>query len=458
MHLPVDFNDVSKHAFCVLPWIHRFVNHGGEVQLCCNSEEYKQSYIKSDSGDLITATSGFSDKQIGDTHHIRKIRQSMLQGIWPSACKRCMTVEQCGGSSRRVHENQHFKHHIPWILENTDEQGYAPARIHSRDYRLGNLCNLRCRMCHPRASKLMLDDWNSVSRRRHRLKGKKAHQLVNMNWFQNEQMWSDFAEHIHALEHLHFAGGEPLVIPEILKVLETCVEMGVASQIELSFNTNVTRIPQKHRNLWPQFKSVNLLCSVDAFGALNDYIRYPSKWATIARNLDLIDREHDKLNVGSAVISATVQIYNIFSLAELIEYSHQRFSFIRPMPSLIHLSIPDYFNIQFLPEALKTLVGKYFDELRQRLESSGVSSGFEQLDNILAFMQSANYSPHIMNEFRRVTNAYDQLREESLVDLVPELAGLMQTESTRGFDNRLKLAISQAEWLAGRIQGKLNNF
>ena len=254
---------------------------------------------------------------------------------------------------------------------------------------------------------------------------------------------------------LHFAGGEPLIIPEVFKVLEICVEKGLASQIELSFNTNVTKIPQKHRDLWPQFKTVNLLCSVDAFGALNDYIRYPSKWKKIAANLNLIDREHEELNLGCAIISATVQIYNIFNLAELIEYSHKRFSFIRPMPNLIHLSTPDHFNIQFLPEDLKALVEKHVGELRQRLESSGATSGFEQLDNILAFMRSANYSPHIMNEFRRMTNAYDQLREESLVELVPELAGLMRTESTRGFDNRVKLLTSQAEWLAGRIKNKL---
>ena len=70
-------------------------------------------------------------------------------------------------------------------------------------------------------------------------------------------------------------------------------------------------------------------------------------------------------------------------------------------------------------------------------------------------MQSAKHSPHIMNEFRRVTNAYDQLRGESLIGLVPELEGLVQTQDTQGFDNRVKLITSQAEWLAGRIKGKL---
>ena len=454
MTLPDDFNEPSKHSFCVLPWIHRFINLGGEVQLCCNSEEYAESYIKSDSGNLINVTDGFTDKQIGDTRHIREIRKSMLQGTWPVACKRCMTVEQCGGSSRRCYENQHFGHHIPWILENTDEQGNAPVHILSRDYRLGNLCNLRCRMCHPRASKLMLEEWNQVSPRRLQLKGENARQVQNMSWFKNELLWDEFAENIHDLEHLHFAGGEPLLIPEVLKALEICVEKGAASRIELTFNTNMTKLPQKHRDLWPQFKTVTLLCSIDAFGALNDYIRYPSKWATVARNLDIIDREHDRLNLGSAAISATVQIYNLFNLADLIEYSHERFSFIRPMPNLVHLSIPDYFNIQFLPDDLKDLAAKQLRDLRQRLESNAVINGFEQLEGILAYMRSADHSPYVMSEFRRVTTAFDQLRAESVIKLVPDLAGLMQTRSKQSFENRFMLAKSQYEWFSGRIRNK----
>jgi sulfatase maturation enzyme AslB (radical SAM superfamily) len=456
MTLPDDFNKPSKHSFCVLPWIHRFVNLGGEVQLCCTAEEHSDSYLKSDSGKLINVADGFTDEQIGNTRHNREIRKAMLLGEWPAACERCRITEQCGGSSRRCAENEHFSHHIQHILDSTDEQGNAPVQISSRDYRLGNLCNLRCRMCHPRASKLLLEEWNVVSRRRLRLRGKSARQIEQMDWFQNEQLWKDFAEHIHDLEHLHFAGGEPLVIPEVLKALEICVETGAASRIELTFNTNITRIPQKHRALWPRFKAVNLLCSVDAYGELNDYIRYPSKWTTIARNLDLIDREHDELNLGWATISATVQNYNIFNLSDLIEYSHQRFSFIRPMPNLIHLSVPDYFNVQFLPEELKAHAAEKLEELRQRLESNAVTTGFNQLDGVLAFMHSAHHSPHLMSEFRRITAAYDQLRDESLINLVPELAGLMQDSGKQGIDGRLKMAKSQAEWLAGRIRHKFS--
>ena len=452
--LPQDYNDTSKHSFCVLPWLHRFVNLGGEVQLCCTAEEFKDSYIRQDSNQVINITDGLSDEQIGATRHMRETRLSMLKGNWPAACERCKLTEETGGCSRRQAENQHFEKHIPWILENTDVKGYAPVRIRSRDFRLGNLCNLRCRMCHPRASKLLMDEWNEVARPRLRIGAAEAAEYENMSWFHSHQLWDDFSAHCRDLEHLHFAGGEPLIIPEVQKALEICVEQGVAGNIELTFNTNMTKIPARHRELWPKFKSVNLLCSIDAFGELNDYIRYPAKWIRLARNLDIIDQQHEELNLGRATLSVTVQIYNIFHLHELIDYCRERFSFIRAIPNLVHLSIPDYFNIQHLPDDLKQLATERLQTLREKLVRAGEADGLNQIDSVLTYLNMGEHSLHLMNEFKRVTSIFDRLRGESLTELVPELSPLMDG-SDHSAGDKLKLAISQAKWLSSKIRNRL---
>lgn len=451
--LPKDYNEPSRHSFCVLPWVHRFVNLGGEVQLCCTAEEFDHSYIRQDNNKRINVADGLSDEQIDATRHMREIRLSMLKGDWPAACERCRLTEETGGCSRRQAENQHFNNHIPWILENTDEKAYAPVRIRSRDYRLGNLCNLRCRMCHPRASKLLLDEWNEVARPRLRVSTKEAAEYENMTWFQNEQLWNDFSANCPDLEHLHFAGGEPLIIPEVQKALEICVEQGVAGNIELTFNTNMTKIPKRHRELWPQFKSVNLLCSIDAYGELNDYIRHPAKWTRLARNLDIIDQQHEELNLGSATLSVTVQIYNIFHLHELIDYSREHFSFIRTVPNLVHLSIPDYFNVQHLPDELKKLATERLESLKANLVLAGQTEGLNQIDSVLTYLGMGEHSPYLMSELKRVTNIFDRLRGESITELVPELSLIM--EESDGADRKLKLAISQARWIGGKIRNRL---
>jgi sulfatase maturation enzyme AslB (radical SAM superfamily) len=454
--LPKSYNETSQHSFCVLPWMHRFVNLGGEVQLCCTAEEFDHSYICEDNKQRINITDGLSDAQIGATRHMRDIRLSMLRGDWPAACERCRLTEETGGCSRRQAENRHFEKHLPWILENTDEKGFAPVRIRSRDYRLGNLCNLRCRMCHPRASKLLLEEWNEVARPRLRIDEKQAAEYENMTWFHNQQLWDDFRTHCQDLEHLHFAGGEPLIIPEVLKAMEICVEQGVAGNIELTFNTNVTKITARHRELWPQFKSVNLLCSIDAYGPLNDYIRYPAKWVRLARNLDIIDQQHEELNLGSVTLSVTVQVYNIFHLHTLIDYCRGRFKFIRAMPNLVHLSIPDYFNVQHLPDDLRQMATDRLQSLKTRLVLAGESAGMNQIDSVLAYLGMGEHSPYLMSEFRRITRTFDRLRGESITDLVPELRPLMEGRGKDGStDGWLKLAVSQAMWLGGKIRNRL---
>ena len=452
-NLPENYNEPSRHSFCVLPWMHRFVNLGGEVQLCCTAEEFDHSYIRQDNNKPINVTDGLSDEQIDATRHMRDIRLAMLKGDWPAACERCRLTEETGGCSRRQAENRHFNKHVPWVLENTDKQGYAPVHIRSRDYRLGNLCNLRCRMCHPRASKLLLDEWNEVARPRLRVSAKEATEYENMTWFHNEQLWDDFSAHCHDLEHLHFAGGEPLIIPEVQKALEICVEQGIAGNIELTFNTNMTKIPARHRELWPQFKSVNLFCSIDAFGELNDYIRYPAKWTRLARNLDIIDQQHEELNLGSATLSVTVQIYNILNLHELIEYCRVHFSFIRTVPNLVHLSVPDYFDVQHLPDELKQLATERLKTLRASLVLAGETEGLNQIDSVLTYLGMGEHSPYLMSEFKRVTTTFDRLRGEDITELVPELSPLMGDSG--GIDGKLKLAISQAKWLGGKVRNRL---
>ena len=55
--------------------------------------------------------------------------------------------------------------------------------------------------------------------------------------------------------------------------MEKCVEMGIAKDIDLVFNSNMTNVQKRFINLVEQFKSVLMCVSVDAYGSENEYIR-----------------------------------------------------------------------------------------------------------------------------------------------------------------------------------------
>ena len=79
--------------------------------------------------------------------------------------------------------------------------------------------------------------------------------------------------------------------------------------------------------------------------------------------------------------------------------------------------------------------------------------GLNQIDSVLTYLGMGEHSPYLMSEFKRVTSTFDRLRGESITALVPELSPLM--EDTVGTDGKLKLAISQAKWLGGKVHNRL---
>ena len=94
------------------------------------------------------------------------------------------------------------------------------------------------------------------------------------------------------------------------------VQSGVAERITLMCVTNATVYDDEWFHLASRFKSATLVFSVDGFGQLNDYIRFPSKWSDIDDNI----RRFLRLPNAHPRINMTVQAYNMLGIADLIAY------------------------------------------------------------------------------------------------------------------------------------------
>src|SRR5205823_2565223 len=101
---------------------------------------------------------------------LKALRRRMLAGEWDPMCDRCRTAEDAGGTSSRKGRNEHFQRHIPRLLADTASDGTVrAAAVRHLDMRLGNYCNLTCRMCSPGASKLWIDSYDQVQPEAYRL-------------------------------------------------------------------------------------------------------------------------------------------------------------------------------------------------------------------------------------------------------------------------------------------------
>jgi sulfatase maturation enzyme AslB (radical SAM superfamily) len=387
--------DLPK-SFCILPWVHRFTNIGGEIQVCCTSEEFDNN-ILDNFGNRFSASNNPTDEEIFNSNYMKDIRLKMLRGESPQICHRCVQTEKHGSVSRRIAENKHFQDLIQRAVEATGEDGTIEVSVRSADMRLGNLCNLACRMCTPRSSSKWMSDWKRLGRPSFIMDRTMEDKLGDTQWYKTEAFIKQFSQSLAGLRHLHFAGGEPLLNPEMKNFLKACIDQDVAQQIELTYNTNLTVLPEEVTRLWKHFQGVKLLCSIDGYGELNNYIRRHSKWEVIASNLMQLENHFEDYNLTSVHIMCTVQAYNIGHLEDLYNFlaGFQKVDFI---PHLSDLYIPEYLRTQILPKTekqairkkLTDLYKKKFTELEHRSGQikSDLKSALDSIQGSIEFMDS----------------------------------------------------------------------
>lgn len=351
----------KNSKFCALAWSHRFVNIQGEIQVCCTGEAYGNEILH-DNGRPMNASEGLSNEKIMNSSFMKDLRVSMLQGQWPSFCERCKTSEETGGHSRRTIENEAIKDRVPTFLKQTERDGHInELAIHSLDLRLGNHCNLACRMCYAYSSDKWAKEWGDLANHK-----QKATTKISP-WYSSSEFGSYLKESIPHLTRLHFAGGEPFLSKEMHAFLRLCILENKAKDIEIAYNTNLTLIPEELKTLWPHFKGVKILVSIDAYGELNDYIRYQSSWDTIHKNLQFLENNFDVLNLKEVLVSCTVQLYNVLRLPALYNYLYENYKKVIPIPQLIDLYAPLHYSTQVLPEQYKELAD---DDMKNLIETS----------------------------------------------------------------------------------------
>lgn len=381
----------QSKSFCILPWISLATSASGNLRVCCNSTPGKNFITKGDGSVYKIHKDDIEEAWNSDVY--TTIRKQMLKGERPEMCTRCFREEDAGLTSTRQNWND------KWMREDDVYNVHAPLDIRYVDLRLGNLCNLKCRMCNPWASNQWIDEWNLVDKE---LSKEEINYLSNFSWPERNPKWVEQLKQVaHTIEELYLTGGEPTIIKEQYMILDYLIENKLSKKIKLKYNTNLTNIPEELVSKWKHFKTVQLNCSIDAVGDLDRYIRYPSNWKKIQSNfLKLVSKRKVKIE-----IHCTVQMYNILRLHEFLEWA-------LPFEQKIYFNIlnhPAPLNIRVLPPELKD---KAYEYLMPYLEVPKVKG-------IIDYMYAEDWSDK-MEEFLDYTFALDKSRKQSLYHLIPE--------------------------------------
>ena len=445
----------GSSTFCVLPWIHFATRPNGDMRLCCNAnssgagDDHEVGLVKNESGR--PANFGRETPMSAwNNEYMRSVRTTMLKEEIPASCKKCFDEESKGIVSKRIWETGSWIEEdidVAELVEQTQDNGTVPEKLVYLDLRLGHTCNLKCVMCSPHDSSLWVSDHkkiyplfkSDILKKQMRWDKKE----FNNKWHENPDFWKEMYAQIPNLRQVYFAGGEPLLIKEHKLFLEEIIRQGYADKILVRYNTNGLLVNDEIIELWKKFKKVKVGFSIDAVGDRNWYIRYPSDWVTIQRNLHKLDNTPDNIQVS---IATAIQILNIKHLPEFakwkIQQNFKKINFenvtggIQAGGGIINmhlLYIPTFLSIRCLPDHDKEEIRKSFADLATWLYVNYRQDedfwkqnpyGWKRWQAVLDFMDAEDHTSQLP-DFKEYIEQLDLLRLTDFKKIFPELANLL---------------------------------
>ena len=449
----------GSKTFCILPWIHFATRPNGDMRLCCSAnasgagENHTVGLVKNEKG--VPANFGKETPMSAwNNEYMRDVRLTMLEGKIPASCSKCIAEESTGVASKRIWETGSWMEDgidVEELIKQTAQDSTIPEKLVYLDLRLGHTCNLKCVMCSPHDSSQWVGDHKKIYPlfQAKELKEQMHWERKDFNnfWHENPEFWKEMYAQIPNLKQVYFAGGEPLMIREHKWFLEEIIRQGYADKILVRYNTNGLLIDDEIIELWKQFKKVKVGFSIDAVGDRNYYIRYPSDWDTIVKNLHKLDNTPDNIQVS---IATAIQILNIKHLADFAKWKiTQNFKKVNlentvggiqaggGIVNMHLLYIPTFLSIRCLPPEDKAEVHKSFAELATWLYENYRQDedfwkknpyGWKRWQAVLNFMDAEDHTAQLV-AFKEYIEKLEVLRGTDFKSTFPELAHLLQFQA-----------------------------
>jgi molybdenum cofactor biosynthesis enzyme MoaA len=413
----------SSKTFCMHPFTGLATREDGAIQACCRSHPI--GWIQKD-----------SLEGIWNNDTMKRIRRQVLSDERPPECAPCFVLEDQGVESLR---QRHIKDAIPEsrinlypdALDDLHPEMTMPFKFPTMEIKLNNLCNLKCRMCHPMDS-TSWNDWGEIEEFYKKDGNFMVQSIKDLNLVKkpyldkfddNPNWWDSFEKLLPYFRRVEFAGGEPLMDPQHYRILDMLKPYG--HQIELKYATNGTTLGiSKGRTIhdyWPHFRSIAVNVSIDGIGSVYNYIRGNGDWTQVVENI----KEIQKIpNVSRIVGAVAIQVSNALILGDMIEY------FLDELGIVFYANMVNYprvLSAQVLPGPIKNLTITRLLNVQDRLSDFKMIQDHPRLleltrgqiqgitNYILAKDQNEKWLDCV--EFNR---RLDQTRKQSFLDVTPE--------------------------------------
>jgi sulfatase maturation enzyme AslB (radical SAM superfamily) len=357
--------------------------------------------------------------------YMKQSRIKAINGEEIKGCEECYRSERNGGTSLRkdlveiYEENEDYLDSVKMAEENAGHLDKFPTAI---ELRVGNLCNLKCRMCQPQDSDLINKEYKELIS----LDNTLGEVLPIVDFEITDDLTSyiqGIRDNASTIKIIRFSGGEPLINKSFYELLDYLIEGDYAKNIEFRLNTNLTKMKEETLEKLSKFKRVTIDFSIDGLGPVYEYIRYPMVWDITKNKIDMTYKfmtNHDNIKMNA---NFTVQIYNVFCMFDLIDFFLSK----SILPILHILQNPSYLNIRNMPDNLKNDLIVKIDETLGNIESKEYPDVFQVdwvIERLIAIKNqlSLDRNEYQIVLFKKFTNALDIKRNQNISVMIPEIS------------------------------------
>lgn len=400
----------------MLPWISIETSPIGTARPCCLAKD-EITYFDEQGIEHKYNLKEHTIVEIYQSKYMQLLRRDFLYGKKPATCQRCWDEEAAGRISKRINSRVRLKEYY----DSVDWNNLNPDQLWFIDLKLGNICNLKCRICGSWSSskwaqeeidyeveKFKLHGINHYDRKKHL-----AYTFLKEGAWprESEVFWDNLRTLLPNIKYLEFTGGEPFLIEQHFDLLRYAVEHDYAKNIEIHYNTNGTVFPDSH-NLWSNFKHVEIAFSIDNVGARFEYERYGADWNKVQNNISKFAEICDKKI--STQLCTTINIQNVYYLPELCDWiSTQTFDYV-------------YFNMLHDPwhMCITQMTEKAQELVIDRLTSYDFNPKYRaEIMRVVQFIRNGQGSDGL--EFLQKMQVTDKYREQSFLETHQEIARAM---------------------------------
>lgn len=376
-------------------------------------------------------------KALHNTNHKKLMRAQMLKGERPSECSYCWKVEDLPKEnvSDRIFKTVIYQDdEILALKDLSAKEDINPKTI---EISFSRKCNFACSYCNASFSSSWAKDIQRNGSYQNLIgdHGKAFQQ--DGEWtepykYEKENpyvkaFWDWWPELSQSLMELRVTGGEPLLSPDLWKLLER-VKSEKRDDLRIAINSNLgvaDRDIQKLIQASHEIKNLDLYTSCEAFGEQAEYIRDGLNFQKFQKNLEKVAQEGKFRRI---YMMMTINSLCLFSLTDLLDQMlvwKEKFGDQSPAWSVNILRFPDFMSPLALPKKIKQeRREKLEDWLNSNKDHSHIQqSEIDSIQRLIDYLETSQElsrpEESLWSDLKSFYQQYDQRRDKRISEVFP---------------------------------------